>query len=396
MEETAVDFSRLPVVTRELPLHSRVIALHNSAHVEWRKRGLTGVVIRVEGSERVVRWDITDGATTPFDSQVASVNWKTLLRVVPPEADDPNIDPNIAAAAKLLAETQASGGKLLVMTGAGMSVMSGVPVFRGSDGTMSEEFLRFLGNYNAARRRASLPEADDWFSFSVSDMFRRETEAEAWDYWRWRILRALVAPAEDYRLLQQVISFFGPKNVFVTTSNCDMLHERSGTPPEDVFEIHGSLGRVQCSARCCDTLWPVDELFLTRLRGEPAWVPRCPACGDACLRPNVMIFEDATLVPDHLDGQERARRAFEQNCRGDRNFAVLECGAGVVVSSIRCNAENAAELSTRGLVRINPSEAECAALALGCLSDLQRGTTYFPVVRRSAEALAGIVKVLGL
>ena len=30
---------------------------------------------------------------------------------------------------------------------------------------MSAEFLRFLGDYNAARRRHGLPEAEDWFDF---------------------------------------------------------------------------------------------------------------------------------------------------------------------------------------------------------------------------------------
>ena len=30
---------------------------------------------------------------------------------------------------------------------------------------MSAEFLRFLGDYNAARRRHELPEAEDWFDF---------------------------------------------------------------------------------------------------------------------------------------------------------------------------------------------------------------------------------------
>ena len=44
-----------------------------------------------------------------------------------------------------------AGGGLLVMTGAGMSVQSGVPVFRNSDGSMSKDFLRFLVSYNKAR-----------------------------------------------------------------------------------------------------------------------------------------------------------------------------------------------------------------------------------------------------
>ena len=44
---------------------------------------------------------------------------------------------SITAAARFLREAKEANSKLLVMTGAGMSVMSGVPVFRGSDGSMS-------------------------------------------------------------------------------------------------------------------------------------------------------------------------------------------------------------------------------------------------------------------
>ena len=72
------------------------------------------------------------------------------------------------AAADIIRHVCEDGGHLLVLTGAGMSVSSGVPVFRHADGSMSPDFLRFLGDFNTARRRAGLPEADDWFGFSVS------------------------------------------------------------------------------------------------------------------------------------------------------------------------------------------------------------------------------------
>ena len=112
---------------------------------------------------------------------------------------------DVAGACAALRRVHAGGGGLFVLTGAGMSVSSGVPVFRAADGTMSPDFLRFLGDFNAARRRAGLPEADDWFSFSVPEMFRAATAAEAWAYWRWRILRALVAPAADYAQLDRLV-----------------------------------------------------------------------------------------------------------------------------------------------------------------------------------------------
>ena len=49
---------------------------------------------------------------------------------------------------------------------------------------MSPDFLRFLGDYNAARQLHGMEPADDWFSFSVPQMFAKETEKEAWAYWR--------------------------------------------------------------------------------------------------------------------------------------------------------------------------------------------------------------------
>jgi len=35
--------------------------------------------------------------------------------------------------------------------------------------------LKFLGDFNLARRKAGLAEADDWFSFSVPEMFEKVT-----------------------------------------------------------------------------------------------------------------------------------------------------------------------------------------------------------------------------
>ena len=119
------------------------------------------------------------------------------------------------AAAACLRQVRDSGGRLLVLTGAGMSVSSGVPVFRGADGSMSADFLRFLGDFNSARTRHGLDPVDDWFDFSVPEMFREETEKEAWAYWRWRTLRTLVTPAEDYGQLMRIVEFFGPGRCFI-------------------------------------------------------------------------------------------------------------------------------------------------------------------------------------
>lgn len=245
---------------------------------------------------------------------------------------------NIKRVARCLKQARDSGAGLIIFTGAGISVASGVPVFRNSDGSMSEKFLGFLAEYNAARRKAGLGEASDWFEFSVPEMFNEATALEAWHYWRWRMLRAQVTPARDYKLLNKLIRYFGAERVFVKTSNCDMLHysydvddsndpERSSSSSTSLLsllpsatggnsipipnlslalqieEIHGSLGRLQCSRTCCQTLHTTDGAFLARLRDEPDWVPMCPKCKVACLRPNVMIFNDWRFISTELDKQ---------------------------------------------------------------------------------------------
>ena len=48
-----------------------------------------------------------------------------------------DFEENICSAATALLDVKAKGGALFILTGAGMSVQSGVPVFRSSDGSMS-------------------------------------------------------------------------------------------------------------------------------------------------------------------------------------------------------------------------------------------------------------------
>lgn len=312
-------------------------------------------------------------------------------------------DDGISRAASALKQAKEDGCGLMVLTGAGMSVSSKVPVFRNADGSMSAEFLAFLNDYNKARRQHGLFPVDDWFGFSVPEMFRSETAREAWAYWRWRILRACVEPGEDYRHLSRILEAFGPDKSFVVTSNCDGLHldrqrnksldKAIGVEPSRLQEIHGSLSRVQCSKPCCNELWPVDDTFLARLKDEPDWVPMCPKCQTNCLRPNVMIFSDHTLVYTVLEEQHFNNAGFKFRHQNGK-WIVLEIGAGVVVASIRSQAEKlAGAAQSHGLVRINPSQAECDEMEISS-NELVANNKYFPVVATTTVALKPIADAL--
>lgn len=105
-----------------------------------------------------------------------------------------------------------------------------------------------------------------------------------------------------------------------------MLHLSAGVADDRLHEIHGSLGYLQCAGQCCDALYPADEAFRQRLRDEPEWVPRCHACDQNCLRPNVMIFQDDKFVDARIRQQRANKDAFNTNVAGN-NLAVLEIGA---------------------------------------------------------------------
>jgi NAD-dependent SIR2 family protein deacetylase len=138
-------------------------------------------------------------------------------------------------------------------------------------------------------------------------------------------------------------------------------------------------------------MWPVAAPFLTRLEAEPDWVPMCPACGECCLRPNVMIFGDGSLVESAIGAQQRRMEGFTARFGG--RWVVLEVGAGVVVPSIRCYAEALGGRGDGGLIRVNPSRSECEQMQQPSSSVAGK---YFPLVARSTDALKAICDGLRL
>ena len=151
---------------------------------------------------------------------------------------------------------------VVALTGAGISVPSGIPDFR-SPGT-------------------GLWERVDPMEVAHIEAFRRDP-VRFWSFYGERFAtlggkrpndahRALVA-LEERGLLRGVI-----------TQNVDMLHRRAGT--STLVEVHGSI--ATCS--CLECGWGVAlEQARERLAADPAGVPRCDRCS-APLKPDVVLF----------------------------------------------------------------------------------------------------------
>jgi NAD-dependent deacetylase len=144
--------------------------------------------------------------------------------------------------------------RVVVLTGAGISTDSGIPDFRGPQGTWTKD--------PKAERMATL---DAYMSSS-------EVRVRAWiarlEHPAWR-----AAPNEAHRALVRMEAA-GRMDTLIT-QNIDGLHQLAGSSPERVIEIHGSMREVMCMS--CDHRGPMQEALERVRAGDPD--PSCLSCG---------------------------------------------------------------------------------------------------------------------
>lgn len=172
---------------------------------------------------------------------------------------------------------------VVALTGAGISVPSGIPDFRGR-----------AGNQNGLWENVNPMEV------AHIDAFRNDP-VRFWSFYGQRFAtlddkqpngahRALVA-MERHGLLDAVI-----------TQNIDMLHRKAGTG--ELVEMHGSI--ASCSCLGCGTSVALEEVS-SRLASAVDGVPRCAECGQP-LKPDVVLFGELLSA----DALERARELCEE------------------------------------------------------------------------------------
>lgn len=181
-----------------------------------------------------------------------------------------------------------SGGRVCVLSGAGMSTESGIPDYRGPDGTRRVkpmEYAEFVSG-PAARRRYWSRAHVGWARFAASQPNAGHRVVAA-------LQREGLVPA-------------------IVTQNVDGLHQEAGAT--SVLELHGTLGLVRCLT-CEDripralmeaALAELNPGFAERMRtgeirpdGDIALrdddiasfvLPTCRRCGADTLKPHVVYF----------------------------------------------------------------------------------------------------------
>jgi NAD-dependent deacetylase len=171
-------------------------------------------------------------------------------------------------------------GKVVVLTGAGISTESGIPDFRGPQGVWTKN-----------------PEAEKMATLQhyMSDP---EVRRRAWQN-RLQWLARQAKPNAGHRALVE-LEKLGKLDAIIT-QNVDGLHQEAGSSPEIVVEIHGTLREVMCM-RCGDRA-PM-ERALERVRaGEED--PPCRSCG-GILKSATISFGQNLVHEDLVRSQEEA------------------------------------------------------------------------------------------
>lgn len=165
--------------------------------------------------------------------------------------------------------------RIVVLTGAGISVASGLPTYRGAGGLWTSSKVE---SYATAAAMAESPERVWRFFADI----------------RARI--GLATPNAAHLALAHAEARLGPEQTLtVLTQNVDGLHQLAGSTR--VVELHGSLRQSRCT-RC-------DYQRAEALATTPADCPPCPTCA-APLRPSVVLFDE----PLSVDAEWAAKKSL--------------------------------------------------------------------------------------
>jgi NAD-dependent protein deacetylase/lipoamidase len=221
--------------------------------------------------------------------------------------------PEIAQARALVDQAT----RVVVLTGAGISTDSGIPDFRGPEGVWTKN--------PAAEKTATI------------DAYVRDPELRRRS-WQNRISSPMwdSEPNAGHRALVE-LERSGRLDTLVT-QNIDGLHQKAGSDPARIVEIHGTVRDVVC-LRCGDRQ-PSEHVHARVRAGEDD--PSCAvAGGDGTLCGGILksatISFGQSLVPDDLFRAERAAAACDLLLAVGSTLAVFPA-AGLVPTAVRHGA----------------------------------------------------------
>jgi NAD-dependent deacetylase len=216
---------------------------------------------------------------------------------------------NVEMASALIARAQ----RIVVLTGAGISTDSGIPDFRGPQGVWTKD--------PAAERMATL------------ENYVRDPEVRR-RAWQNRLASPLWAAAPNEGHLALVALERAGRLDTLVTQNIDGLHQKAGSDPARIIEIHGNSSQIVCLR--CNHRQPAEPVH-DRVRGGEA----DPSCrerrgdGSTCggILKSATIHFGQNLDADDLRRAEAAAGACDLLLAVGSTLAVFPAAALVPIAA---------------------------------------------------------------
>jgi NAD-dependent SIR2 family protein deacetylase len=243
---------------------------------------------------------------------------------------------------------------IIITSGAGMGVDSGLPDFRGNEGMWKEYPV--------------LKELKLNFSSIANPKQFKLNPKVAWGFYGHRYdIYKRTRPNAGFTFLRELLK--AKKDYFIVTSNVDGHFQKAGFNTDKIYEVHGRINKLQCTK--CDTKpWDIDDDKRFGVNSNTfelsTTLPYCKKC-NAIARPNIMMFDDYSYDYSISEAQENRFNNFMR--KYDKNgtkIAIIEIGAGTAISTIRHIGEQIHnKIETATLIRINPRESQVPNGAIG-------------------------------
>lgn len=156
---------------------------------------------------------------------------------------------------------------IVILTGAGISAESGIPVFRSETGLWEEHRVEDVATYEGFLRDRTLVH-------NFYNGMRRKLSS--------------VKPNEAHKALTRLQNEWKNGKVSIITQNIDNLHEAAGSI--DVIHMHGELMKVSCEK--CHRVFDWDR--------DSSVDTVCPSCGRKAIRPHIVWFGETPYDMDMI------------------------------------------------------------------------------------------------
>lgn len=238
---------------------------------------------------------------------------------------------------------------LLITSGAGLGVDSGLPDFRGKEGFWKA--YPVIAKKGLSFSECSNPQVFDsnpGFGYAFfGHRFQLYNEKEP--HYGYELLKSWAGEKEDF---------------FVFTSNVDDHFRKAGFDENKLYECHGNInfGQYLNPGKHGEETFdsrPYFEKIKINEADFLATEDTFPKRNGKLIRPNILMFGDWNFVSERAEEQEDNFSNFIHSLPAKANLCIIEIGAGNYVPTIRMASERVLEqFPSSNLIRINPRDTE--------------------------------------